>query len=114
MPAEYWPAVQRRLLTGELRPVRRAAELTLEQAAAALCVPVSGIQGIENGAGVPVPALRALLEVYGIAGPGRAEEMTALAVGAAARTWPDSHARAIHDRTYLTVMWNQARVATGN
>ncbi len=93
MPSARWPAVQGRILTRELRQMRRAAGMTLQQVAAALYLSVSKIQRMERGARVSVPELRALLEVYGVTDPARAGEMTRLTTGATAHTWHDGRLR---------------------
>ncbi len=111
MPSAQWPAVQSRLLTRELRQMRRAAGMTLQQVAAALYLSVSKIQRMERGARVSVPELRALLEVYGITDPGKAGEMTGLTLGAAAHTWHDAYASIVHDRAYLDYLDHEAGAA---
>jgi transcriptional regulator with XRE-family HTH domain len=73
-------AVPRRRLMVELRAARVAAGLTREGVVEALGWSLSKVVRIETGEqGVSVTDLRALLELYGVSGEDRVQELTALA-----------------------------------
>lgn len=66
------PTVQQRLLGAELRRLRRAADVTPEDAAARLSVHVSTISRLETGHGSIKPVyVESLSELYGITGDAR-------------------------------------------
>jgi transcriptional regulator with XRE-family HTH domain len=62
------PTVQRRRLASELRKLREAADLTMEQAAGEVKLSKSTLSRIENGqVGVQPRTVAALLKLYGVA-----------------------------------------------
>ncbi|WP_158882752.1 helix-turn-helix domain-containing protein [Amycolatopsis anabasis] len=81
------PTVRRRRLSGELRRLREAAELTIDEVGEKLECSASKISRIETGhVGVTPRDVRDLLELYGITGEER-EALVQLAREARKRGW---------------------------
>ncbi len=81
------PTVRRRRLTAELRRLRDASDLTIDQVAADIGVSKSALSRIENGlVGVKLPVLRALFRVYGVTGQ-QAEMLERLSGEATQKGW---------------------------
>ncbi|HUC58270.1 MAG TPA: helix-turn-helix transcriptional regulator [Streptosporangiaceae bacterium] len=82
------PVVQRRRLRAELRSARQAAKLTQETVAQAMDWSPSKIIRIEAGStGISTNDLKALLQLYKIDDPIRADELLSLARAAKERSW---------------------------
>jgi transcriptional regulator with XRE-family HTH domain len=88
MPIADDPAISRRRLKGELRAVRAEAELTREDAAAALDWSLSKLVRIETGdQGISVTDLRAMLQLYKVSDESTIQELTELARSSRGQTW---------------------------
>src|SRR5215831_12420246 len=90
------PAVQRALLTQELKRLRAAAGMTQEEVARDRGWSVSKFTRIENGI-LPVNKndLEGLLtRVYGVTDQERIDELVALAAGARRRGWWEDYSNA--------------------
>src|SRR5215469_11735907 len=87
-PEDLGPAVQRALLTQELKRLRSTAGLTQEEVAQDREWSVSKFTRIENGV-TPVGKsdLEGLLRLYGVIDKARVDELIALAAGARERGW---------------------------
>jgi transcriptional regulator with XRE-family HTH domain len=82
------PAVQRALLTQELKRLRAAADLTQAEVAADREWSISKFTRMENGAApIGKSDLEGLLRLYGVTDPERTSEMFALAAGAQEKGW---------------------------
>lgn len=82
------PTTVRRRLRAELRGLRLAKGLSIEQATNAVEWSPSKLIRIENGqVGISVSDLAALLQVYGVDDSGRVEELKELARATRQRTW---------------------------
>lgn len=85
------PTVRRRRLAAELRRLREAAGLTIEDAAAAAEISKSALSRIENGlVGAKVPIVRALVRAYEVT-DAQEETLVQLARDAAQRGWWQSY-----------------------
>src|SRR5690349_7337808 len=87
-PEGLGPAVQRALLTQELKRLRTAANLTQIEVAEDRAWSVSKFTRMENGT-TPIGKsdLEGLLRLYGVTDPERISEMLALAAGAQEKGW---------------------------
>lgn len=91
MPGRRPPSVRSRQLAAELRRLREAAVLTGDEAAARLGWSPSKISRIENGhSAVKTADLRALLDLYEVAGPPR-DRLLELSRSANQRGWWDAY-----------------------
>jgi transcriptional regulator with XRE-family HTH domain len=82
------PLVQRRRLRAELRTARQDARYTQDQVAKAMEWSLSKVIRIESGSvGVSANDLRALLGLYGIVSPERADELLDLARASRQSSW---------------------------
>lgn len=87
MPRGTGPTVRRRRLAAELRRLREAADLTIDEVASKLECSASKISRIETGhVGVTPRDARDMLELYGVSGNARAE-LVQLAREARTRGW---------------------------
>jgi len=87
-PEGLGPAVQRALLTQELKRLRDAAGLTQAEVADDRGWSISKFTRMENGAAaVGKSDLEGLLRLYGVTDPKRTSEMFALAAGAQGKGW---------------------------
>lgn len=88
MNANPKPLVQRRRLRAELRTARQDARYTQDQVAKAMEWSLSKVIRIESGSvGVSANDLRALLGLYGIVSPERADELLDLARASRQSSW---------------------------
>lgn len=86
------PTVQQRLLGAELRRLRKAADVTPEDAAERLSVHVSTISRLETGQGVIKPLyVETLSELYGITGAARTKLVTWAKESKQSRGWWQSY-----------------------
>ncbi len=86
------PVVHHRRLRAELRAARLKARLTQEQVAAAEDWSLSKVIRIEAGSvGISTSDLKALLSLYGIDDPHRADGLVALAKAAKKRGWESEY-----------------------
>src|SRR5690606_33317504 len=87
MPRGTGPTVRRRRPAAELRRLREAADLTIDEVASKLECSASKISRIETGhVGVTPRDARDMLELYGVSGNAR-EELVQLAREARTRGW---------------------------
>jgi DNA-binding XRE family transcriptional regulator len=88
MPIGDDPVISRRKLKGELRAARAEADLTREDAAAALEWSLSKLVRIETGdQGISVTDLSALLRLYRVVDESTIKELTGLARSSRAQAW---------------------------
>jgi transcriptional regulator with XRE-family HTH domain len=88
MPIMDDPAISRRKLKGALRVARLEADLTREDAAAALDWSLSKLVRIETGdQGISVTDLRAMLQLYKVSDENLMRELTNLARSSRGQTW---------------------------
>lgn len=87
------PTVQQRLLGAELRRLRKAADVTPEDAAERLSIHASTISRLETGQGAIKPIyVEALCQLYGVSGAARKRLVTWAKESKQARGWWQSYA----------------------
>ena len=102
MDASSKPLVQRRRLRTELRTARQDARYTQEQVARSMEWSLSKVIRIESGSvGVSANDLRALLDLYGIAGSERVDELLDLARASRQSSWWSRRYKADISAQYL-------------
>ncbi|GAA4710608.1 helix-turn-helix domain-containing protein [Phytohabitans rumicis] len=88
MPTGQGPTTVRRRLRAELRSLRTAKGMTVEEVTNEVEWSISKLIRIENGqVGVSVSDLAALLQVYGVRDKARVDELKELARATRQRTW---------------------------
>jgi transcriptional regulator with XRE-family HTH domain len=107
MALDNGPVVQRALLTGELRSLRRMRDENQEHVAKALEWSTSKLIRVEGGSvGISRTDLEALLRHYGVTDEDQIGRLAALARGARASAWWDDHK--ISDKAFLTYIGYEA------
>jgi transcriptional regulator with XRE-family HTH domain len=94
MPTGKGPTTTRRRLRAELRALRQAKNLSVEDVTSEVEWSTSKLIRIENGqVGVSVSDLTALLQIYGLSDTARVNELKELARASRQRTWWSQYQR---------------------